>query len=121
MQKNSLFDGLKTDYEKGDWVVSQKYNHDGVFVDYCKCGVPHPNPEWIMENKHNRFMVHASHPCCGCCIKARAEIIEDSKRRKKNARNRKDSGKQSSNRKGKESNEKDSLLERALKGDAVRD
>lgn len=77
--KNKLFDDLRTDYEKNHWVVRQSYDHQGVFCDYCKCGVAHPNPEWIMENKHNRFLAYSFHPCCGCCTKKQAKEVHRSR------------------------------------------
>lgn len=51
---------------KPDWAVDQcgRFDRGGMIEDICKCGVGHPNTEWMKRYAKNDKGIHG---CCGCC------------------------------------------------------
>ena len=51
-------------YKKPSWAVKQVVRETGLVEDICKCGVGHPNAEFLQQ--HPSF--YGVHECCGCCF-----------------------------------------------------
>jgi hypothetical protein len=56
-------------YKKPKWAVKQIMRETGLVEDICKCGVGHPNKEWLKEHRKEKSFAWEVHGCCGCCSK----------------------------------------------------
>ena len=52
-------------YKKPKWAKTQIIRETGLVEDICKCGVGHPNREFLKKNEDYSGI----HGCCGCCHK----------------------------------------------------
>lgn len=52
-------------WKKPAWAINQIIRETGLVEDICKCGVGHPNREFLSKNKGYSGI----HGCCGCCSK----------------------------------------------------
>lgn len=59
-------------YKKPDWAVKQIKRETGLIEDICKCGVGHPNLEFLKSHKKYSGI----HGCCGCCF-TKNELVLD--------------------------------------------
>jgi hypothetical protein len=50
-----------------EWAVQQIVRENGVVEDICKCGIGHPNADWVKTLPPYEVKWKTRHGCCGCC------------------------------------------------------
>ena len=66
-------------YNCAPWAMKTEWRAVGngqmmVLEDICKCGIGHPNADWLKDQDISKQPWHSNHGCCGCCAQAKKLI-----------------------------------------------